>query len=113
MPYVYWATVIGNHDGDTLTVDVDQGFNEWHRNLHLRLARIDAPEIRKADPAGAVSRDYLSRLLPPGTTIIVQTTERNPTDAYPDRWDGEAVLHGVNISDAMVTAGMARYRKFP
>lgn len=28
MPYEYYATVVGVRDGDTITFDVDQGFND-------------------------------------------------------------------------------------
>jgi micrococcal nuclease len=44
--YTYKATVIRVYDGDTMTVDIDLGFNIVLRNIKLRLLGINTPELR-------------------------------------------------------------------
>lgn len=43
--YNYKANVISVYDGDTITVDVDLGFNATLR-MNVRLARINALKLR-------------------------------------------------------------------
>jgi endonuclease YncB( thermonuclease family) len=112
--YEYRAVVVSNHDGDTITLDVDQGFNLWHRNMHIRLARIDAPEL-KTGPLGYAARNYLS-VLCPNSTVVMLHSLKDRADKYGDRWDGEVfigswdgdtLLSPQNVSDLMVQAGHA------
>lgn len=121
VPYEYYACVTDVHDGDSITVDLSIGFGYWHHKFHVRLNRIDAPELKvtgpdghKIDnPAGYMARNYLRHSLPLGLKVIVNSIVENPTDAYPDRWDCEVVfLDGTNLSDMIVAAGQAVYRKF-
>ena len=44
--YLYKAHVTDVYDADTITVNVDLGFNTWIHDEKIRLARIDAPEVR-------------------------------------------------------------------
>ena len=46
MNYKYKALITGVYDGDSITVDIDLGMNIWKKNVKLRLARVDTPEIR-------------------------------------------------------------------
>ncbi len=46
--YNYKCKLIRVIDGDTILADVDLGFHTW-RKVNLRLADIDAPEIRTKD----------------------------------------------------------------
>ena len=39
--YEYKAQVVSVYDGDTLTVDIDLGFEVWLRKQKIRLAGID------------------------------------------------------------------------
>ena len=52
--YTYLARVTKVYDGDTLTCDIDLGFNMWMRAQKIRLADIDAPEL--VGPARARGR---------------------------------------------------------
>lgn len=47
--YNYKCKLIRVIDGDTIHADVDLGFHTW-RKVNLRLADIDAPEIKTLDP---------------------------------------------------------------
>lgn len=62
--YHYKAHVTKVYDGDTVTADIDLGFNMVMRKQKLRLLGIDTPEIRGEErPEGLVSRDRLSELI--------------------------------------------------
>ena len=55
--YTYLARVTKVYDGDTLTCDIDLGFNMWMRAQKIRLADIDAPElVGPCRPAGLAAR---------------------------------------------------------
>lgn len=69
--YRYTAEVIEAHDGDTLRVNFDYGFGIIDQNKLLRLAGIQAPELK--DPGGKEARDYLAKLCKPGSIVLVQT----------------------------------------
>ena len=58
--YEYRANIIAVYDGDTVTADIDLGFEVWLRGQRLRLLNIDTPEVRgKSKKEGIVSRDAL------------------------------------------------------
>ena len=62
--YHYRATITAVYDGDTCAADVDLGFKVTVRGEKIRLARINAPEIRGANrKAGLESRDFLRELI--------------------------------------------------
>lgn len=119
--YEYRAQVVEPaHDGDTIRCDVDQGFDVWHRRMSLRLLRINAPEIRVADPAGAAARDFLRGLCPVGAFVLVRTDHDQP-DKYGGRWDaelfighwiGDVLTQAVNVNDLMVSSGHAVYKAY-
>jgi len=47
--YYYKAKLSRVIDGDTIVFDIDLGFGIWMKNEHVRLARINCPEIRTRD----------------------------------------------------------------
>ena len=61
--YEYKARITSIYDGDTVTAEVDLGFNV--RVIEkIRLARINTPEIRGEErPQGLISRDRLRQLM--------------------------------------------------
>jgi hypothetical protein len=64
-PWEYKAIALTVHDGDTFTVRLDLG-DRIFRELEVRVAGIDAPELRKdgkPNPEGYVARDALHGLL--------------------------------------------------
>lgn len=72
--YEYKAKVIKIYDGDTITVDIDCGFNLWKKKEKLRLANINAPEVRgKEKKEGIKSRDWVRGKLPLGSDITIRT----------------------------------------
>lgn len=63
--------VVGVHDGDTVTLDLDLGWFLTNRQP-VRVAHINAPEL--STPAGLVSRDRVRQLLPVGTKVELIST---------------------------------------
>jgi len=45
-PYTYYAVVTDVYDGDTITVDIDLGFDQWLVNQKIRIHGINAYEVR-------------------------------------------------------------------
>ena len=97
----YNAIVRSVHDGDTARVDVDLGFG-LIINLSCRFYGINAPELNTIE--GIKARDYLQKLLPPGTAVL---TVSHGWDKYGGRYDGEIVKDGVNINQKMIADGYA------
>lgn len=80
-PYIYNATVIDNHDGDTITVSVHLGF-EVTFTTNVRLLGMNAREL--SAPGGKEARDNLRTLLPPGTVVTLSSEK---VDKYGGRYD--------------------------
>ncbi len=112
--YTYSAVVTSVYDGDTCTVDIDLGLGVWVRGEKIRLARINAPELRKEErPRGILSRDRLRELIR-GRQIILQTI-RDKKGKY-GRYLGEIWLVDedgpVNVNDLLVSEGFAEYKDY-
>ena len=62
--FFYKAFVDSVYDGDTFTVTIDMGFDIKLGGQKIRVAGINAPEMRGANKAeGKVSRDYVRELI--------------------------------------------------
>jgi len=93
--------VVSVHDGDTITV-----LDANHVQHKIRLAGIDAPELRQA--FGRRSRDLLSGQVA-GKVVQVEWYKR---DKY-RRIIGKILLDGKDINLSLVTSGLAwHYRKY-
>lgn len=113
--YYYKANVVSVYDGDTITADIDLGFHTWIHGEKLRLARIDAPEMRgKEKAAGKVSRDWLRRQILDKDIIIHTQKKKNGGEQQGKygRYIVELYLDGVNLNDALVSEGLAVYRDY-
>lgn len=87
--------VVGVHDGDTITVLIDE-----KKSLKIRFDGIDAPESKQA--FGARAKDALSNLVF-GKTVTVQV---RTTDRY-GRTVGRIIVDGTDVNLSMVRAGLA------
>ncbi len=112
--YTYSAKVLRVIDGDTVEADIDLGFHTWRRAERLRLARIDAPEIRGGSrEKGFAAKKWLSELIE-GQWLIVRTVaDKSGRDSRGSfgRYLVELFYEGKNLNDELVKAGHARYRK--
>lgn len=98
------ATVVAVVDGDTVSVNVDNGFHTWVR-MACRLKGIDAPE--KNTMAGKAAKMFLEKMLPPGTDVVVDSIG---VDKYGGRFDGKmwVVETGENVAEMMLRTGNAK-----
>lgn len=105
MDYIYKALVTGVYDGDTITVDIDFGMNIWRRDVKLRLARIDTPELRGEErPKGLLVRDYVRDLILNKYVII--KTIKDSTGKY-GRYLAEVFINDLHLNNHLVEKGMA------
>jgi micrococcal nuclease len=82
--YTYKAAVIDVTDGDTIVVDIDLGFGVWLRKQSIRMAKINAPELRGATiEAGNRSKEFLKGLVLNKWVTI--RTEKDSKEKY-GRW---------------------------
>ena len=106
MNYTYKAHVVGVYDGDTITVDIDLGMGTWKKNVKLRLARIDTPEMRGPNKiVGKQVRDYV-RVLVLDQDITIETI-KDRTGKY-GRYLAEVIVGNMNLNDHLLELGMAK-----
>lgn len=109
--YVYKARVVSIYDADTFRANVDLGFGVWQHNEPLRLARIDAPELRGSErEEGLISRDWLFQQMPIASEIVIETFS-DKKGKY-GRYICNVWKDGVCLNDAMVEAGLAKYHNY-
>jgi len=95
----YEGRVVGVSDGDSITV-----LDSAKRQHKVRLAGIDAPELKQA--FGQASKRSLSALVF-GKTVVVETEKR---DRY-DRQIGKVLVEGRDANLAQIEAGFAWHYK--
>lgn len=110
--WTYNAQVVSIYDGDTIRLDVDLGFSQRSMGVAIRLAGLDAPEIRGIEkPQGVLSRDWLIAQIPPGTWIILKTKkDRNHRDRQEKYGRYLGVIQmpdGSILNDTMIADGFA------
>jgi endonuclease YncB( thermonuclease family) len=107
----YPARVHDLHDGDTVYLDIDLGFDhlitarDWSGSPRLacRVYGINAPELSTA--AGKTALAYAQTLLTPG--MIVHVTSHG-WDKYGGRFDGTITLpDGTDFATLMIQSGNA------
>ena len=95
------GTVVGVHDGDTVTV-----LDATKRQHKIRLAGIDAPELSQG--FGRVSRKHLADQVA-GRAVVIDWSKR---DKY-QRLVGKVLLNGRDINITQIEAGLAwHYKKY-
>lgn len=113
--YHYKAIITSVYDGDTCTANIDLGFKFYHNGLKLRLANIDAPEVRGDTLlAGQQSREFLRDLILNKEVIVM--TEKDSTEKY-----GRYIAHiyltqedgtYMYVNEQIVLAGHAIYKAY-
>lgn len=100
-------------DGDTVDVTIDLGFEVFVKE-RVRLAGIDAPEVRTRDlfekEKGKISTLWLEQRCWDakfdGIPIILRTTQYNPRGKF-GRCIGTLHINEVNINEEMLEKGLA------
>lgn len=104
--YEYRAFVRKVYDGDTITVDIDLGFDVVLKAQKIRLLRINTPEVRGAErEAGLKSRDALRAKI--GNKWIKIKTQEDKKGKY-GRWLGEIWLDEKCVNDWLLEEGHAK-----
>lgn len=107
--YEYRAFVRKVYDGDTITVDIDLGFDMVLKNQKIRLLGINTPEVRgKERAAGLVSRDALRKKI--GSKWITIKTQQDKKGKY-GRWLGTIFILDENVNNWLLTEGLAEEYK--
>lgn len=106
--------VLKVYDGDTITVEIDCGFDTF-RIESLRLANINTPELRGDErEEGLKSRDWL-RLQIERAKILEQDitikTYKDKTGKY-GRYIADLYIEERNINEELVQEGLAERRKY-
>lgn len=98
--YNYTAKVIRVVDGDTIDVEIDLGFDIWHK-VRLRLAHIDAYEQNTVK--GRQATAYLKACLEQDPLVEITTLK---TDKY-GRYLAEVFVKGNSINQNLLKIGYA------
>lgn len=80
--YEYAASVLSVHDADTIRIDLDLGCSVHNVNLDVRLAGVDAPELRRPDQLGERAREALGAWLVAHPGPYRVTTIKDRTEKY-------------------------------
>lgn len=116
--HTYHAKLVRVIDGDTIVVDLDLGRSTWIHDDILRLAHINAPEMRgPTREAGLVSRDELSRFLADRDLKVHTIKNRKGKEKKTlERYVAEVwILVGdkeFSVNDWMVAQGLAVYQNY-
>ena len=95
--FVYDAKVVKVYDGDTVTVDIDLGFNVILRGVKIRLWGINTPEVRGEErQEGLRSRDVVVALVLDRNVVL--KTRKDKTGKY-GRYLGEIFCDGTDSPD--------------
>jgi micrococcal nuclease len=108
MDYLYWykAYVTKVYDGDSITVDIDLGFDVILKNTKIILADIDTPEIRGDEREnGLISRDWLTNKIL-NKWISIKTI-KDTTGKY-GRYLAYIYIDGENINETLLKEGLAK-----
>lgn len=94
-------------DGDTIVVDLDYGFSQWHHGMVIRLHGINAPEL--STPEGKEARRHLMKLLSEVALAKFELeTIRDKPDKYGGRYLGILLRkNAISINAQMVLDGHA------
>lgn len=107
----YPARVAAIHDGDTMTLDIDLGFDhlisgqDWagKTRLSCRIFGINAPELSTV--AGKAALAYAETIVKPGDLVTVLS---HGWDKYGGRFDGTVTLaNGQDFAASMLNSGNA------
>lgn len=98
---------LGNHDGDTIRVDIPGVSPLFGENISVRVRGLDAPEIRakcqKEKAMALEAKERVHQFLEQAKHIILKETGR---DKY-FRIVARVVADGVDVGDLLLNEGLA------
>jgi hypothetical protein len=105
----YWrrAEVLSIHDGDTITVRLDLGFNTFTEHP-LRVFGVNAPELKVPDGSGAKALAYTTQWFVQHRPHGQLMARFMSWDAYNPRFDGILVCGQAHcLNDDLLTSSNA------
>lgn len=106
--YEYAATLVSIHDGDTLRLDVDLGFDVHHAALDVRLLGIDCPELGRPDGLGERARDFVVAWFQRHPGPYVLHTVKDRQEKYGRYLAAITASDGAALVDDLVAGGLAK-----
>jgi micrococcal nuclease len=106
--YEYAAVLRSVHDGDTVRLDVDLGFDIHHAALDVRLLGIDCPELGRPDRRGEQARDFTNAWFYGHAGPYRLTTVRDRVDKYGRYLATIAAPDGAVLASDLLGAGLAK-----
>jgi micrococcal nuclease len=110
--YQYRAEIVDVYDGDTITADIDLGFNTWRRGERLRLYGLDTPEVRGPEKdLGIAARDALAGRILGKQVIICTIKDENSTEEEREKYGrylAKVYVGDELVNDWMITQGFGR-----
>ena len=107
--YEYGCKVTRVVDGDTIDVDLDLGFNIYHK-CRVRLYGIDTPESRTRDKdekaRGKLAAKFLQDAISNGKHVILQTQLKDSKGKF-GRVLASVIVDGIDINQQMIDNHMA------
>lgn len=116
--HIYSISIKDIYDGDTITCDIDLGFDLILKDQKIRLYGINAPEVKGVERQdGLLSKTKLIKMLGDDTKEIKLYTihtknSNNPKKEKFGRWLGIIMCDNVNINKKIVELGYARYKNY-
>ena len=106
--YIYACKLKRVIDGDTIKVDIDLGFHMWVKDVSIRFARINTPEIRTRDKLEK-ARGYEAK------HAVQEILENNPDELWIQveklgkygRPIAEVFVGDDNVNDYLLEKGLA------
>ena len=97
---------VGVYDGDTVTLDIDLGFNHSMNNQKIRLFGINTPEVRGVErKAGLISKQRVKELILSKNVTLI--SHKDKTGKY-GRWLGTIIVDGINVNQLLLDEGLAK-----
>lgn len=110
--FLWWynVRVCSVYDADTITVDVDLGWHVKATSEKIRLARINAYEVRGPERVkGIAGRDWLREQLE-GQSVVINTF-KDFKGKY-GRMVADVYVGNRCLNDELVKLGHARYQEY-
>lgn len=105
--YIYNAIVRRVIDGDTISLDIDLGFNQWMHDQHVRLAGIDTPETRTKDKEekkrGIAAKKFVEKHLPVGTPVMLDSRKFKDQAGKYGRILGDIAFEDEYLGEVYIT----------
>jgi len=102
------GVVAAVRDGDTLTVTIAGWPEAAGDKVGVRLAGVDAPEMRSKDPTererAMAAKRLTQTVAPPGTTVTLRNIRRGKYFRYV----ADVYADGVNLAERLLERGLAR-----